>query len=123
MRIRADPPLRIGRPLEIRPKVLELSAGPGDETLRGELRLVNYDDKPYKPVYATSGDPEHVTAHIPRAAVEGGGELAIPVTVDLSGASPGPHTARLHIHTDCPTQSALSATVRYGVPAPPNDGE
>ena len=108
----------IGRPLEIRPKVLELTAGAGDETLRGELRLVKYDHRPYKPVYATSGDPERVTAHIPRAAVEAGGELAIPVTVDLSGVSPGQHAARLHIHTDCPTQSALSATVRYGLPSP-----
>ncbi|NLX57970.1 MAG: DUF1573 domain-containing protein [Phycisphaerae bacterium] len=105
---------RVGLPLTVEPRILDLGTLIAGETRRRDVVIHNDGRTPVKPVYATSGSAG-CHAAVPRAEAPAGGILAIPIILETSLQSSGPGKTSVAIHMDCPEQSQVDATVGWEV--------
>ncbi len=112
LRVKAD----VGLPLAVDPGEVILEEA-DDGQYKGRIILVNRGSDPIRPVYGTSSNLSYV-AQVPRAVVEPGGRLEIPVV--FTGSSANRQPATVSIHTDSELQPQIGVRVRLA-PATSNE--
>ncbi len=113
LRVEAD----VGRPLYVKPSVLDLGEIPAGVEFKATVTLINKSDKSVRLAYGTSTSRECI-ARVPRAAIGcDGGKLSLPIAIKPVRAGDR-GKAIIHIHTDCPTQQRVDLQVKYVVASP-----
>jgi hypothetical protein len=113
LRVEAD----VGRPLYVKPSVLDLGEIAAGVEFKATVTLINHSDKPVRLAYGTSTSSECI-ARVPRASIGcAGGKLSLPIAIKPARAGDR-GKATIHIHTDCPTQQRVDLQVKYVVASP-----
>lgn len=99
----------IGKYLEVKPRVVQLSVV-GGASSDGSVTVLNHGKKSVRLIYATSKDPS-VIAQIPREPIEPGEQLVVPIMASKP-ASNKARTIPISIHTSSPAQPTIQVQVK-----------
>ncbi len=100
----------IGKYLEVKPQVLQLSANDNEASSERAVTILNHGKEPVRLIYATSNNPS-VIARVPRKPIEPGGQVDVPIVVDKHTSTKS-QAVPISIHTNSSAQPTIQVQIR-----------